>query len=125
MDRLVLGKHPLYLPLPNNYLGNLRIKYFSPDIYRDRILELNASDDRGISVIREKVKSFAMVSVQGHADGYPCPPIKFVILDEADSLTSDAQSALRRTMEIFSKNTRFCIICNYICRLFFRFTSES
>ncbi|KAL4220047.1 replication factor C subunit 4 [Mactra antiquata] len=88
------------------------------DMFKTRVLELNASDERGINVIREKVKTFSQQSASSvRPDGKPCPPFKIVILDEADSMTGAAQAALRRTMEKQSKTTRFCLICNYVSRI--------
>ncbi|KAL4870826.1 hypothetical protein BDV12DRAFT_184191 [Aspergillus spectabilis] len=97
---------------------------FGPALYRSRILELNASDERGIGIVREKVKGFARVQLShptgldaAYFEKYPCPPFKIIILDEADSMTQDAQSALRRTMEQYSRITRFCLVCNYVTRI--------
>lgn len=79
-----------------------------------RYLELNASDDRGIKVVREKVKLFAQGAINSSES---MPAFKIIVLDEADSMTNDAQSALRRMMEDYSKVTRFCLICNYVSRI--------
>ncbi|WP_254823866.1 replication factor C small subunit [Haloglomus halophilum] len=76
------------------------------DDWRENFLELNASDQRGIDVVRDRIKSFARASFGGY-------DYRVIFLDEADALTSDAQGALRRTMEQFSNNTRFILSCNY------------
>ncbi len=75
--------------------------------YRRYILETNASDERGIDVIRTKVKEFARARVSGDV------PFKLIILDEADNMTADAQQALRRLMEVFTPTSRFILIANY------------
>ena len=83
--------------------------------------------------MREKVKNFAQLTAGGKRPdgknqekydvseislpGVACPPYKIIILDEADSMTKDAQSALRRTMEKSGRSTKFCLICNYVSRI--------
>ena len=79
--------------------------------WRDNYLELNASDERGINVIREKVKNFARTKSIGNV------PFKVIFLDEADALTPEAQQALRRTMENYSSTCRFILSCNYSSKI--------
>ncbi len=79
--------------------------------WRDNFLELNSSDERGIDVVRTKVKNFARTKPIGDA------PFKIIFLDESDALTNDAQNALRRTMEQYSDICRFILSCNYPSRI--------
>ncbi|KAI8897363.1 P-loop containing nucleoside triphosphate hydrolase protein [Globomyces pollinis-pini] len=80
--------------------------------FKSMILELNASDDRGIAVVRDQIKSFASTKTLFSNNGY-----KMIILDEADALTQTAQNALRRVIEQYTKNVRFCLICNYVGKI--------
>ena len=84
---------------------------FIPSDRVANVKRLNASDDRGINVVREDIKNFARVLPSGKAR------FKLIILDEADQMTSEAQHALRRTMENFNEITRFILICNYSSRI--------
>lgn len=93
---------------------SLCYELFGPNNFKNRVLELNASDERGIGVVRDSILRFAKTSLSSPDPNYPSPPIKLIILDEADSMTYDAQSALRKIMEDYLETTRFCIICNYI-----------
>ena len=93
---------------------------------RQMVLELNASDDRGIDVVREQIKTFASTKQiftmgasarAGSGGAGSIAGYKLIILDEADAMTSTAQMALRRIMEKYTANTRFCIIANYAHKL--------
>ena len=81
------------------------------DDWKGNFIELNASDERGIDVVRGKIKEFARTAPLGGAE------FKIIFMDEADALTSDAQAALRRTMEKFSKICRFILSCNYSTKI--------
>ncbi|KAK9325865.1 P-loop containing nucleoside triphosphate hydrolase protein [Lipomyces orientalis] len=93
-----IGKTTSILCLARTLLG---------ENYKEGVLELNASDERGVDVVRNRIKAFA----QKHVN-LPPGRQKIVILDEADSMTAQAQQALRRTMEIYASTTRFAFACN-------------
>ncbi|MBI2650371.1 replication factor C small subunit [Candidatus Woesearchaeota archaeon] len=81
------------------------------DLWRQNFLELNASDERGIDIIRNKVKDFARTRAIGNV------PFKIIYLDECDALTREAQQALRRTMENYTQNCRFILSANYSSKI--------
>ena len=87
------------------------VKELFKENWRENYLELNASDERGINVVREKVKNFARTKSLGNM------PFKVIFLDEADALTPEAQQALRRTMENYSATCRFILSCNYSSKI--------
>ncbi|KAK8199659.1 putative DNA replication factor C subunit Rfc3 [Phyllosticta capitalensis] len=104
------GKTSTVLALARRIYGNKNM--------RQMVLELNASDDRGIDVVREQIKTFSstrQIFSSGPSSGLAS--FKLIILDEADAMTSQAQMALRRIMEKYTANTRFCIIANYTHKL--------
>ncbi|KAI1943794.1 Subunit of heteropentameric Replication factor C (RF-C) [Ophidiomyces ophidiicola] len=108
------GKTSTILALARRIYGNKNM--------RQMVLELNASDDRGIDVVREQIKTFASTKqifsmVAGGQSDTGLGAFKLIILDEADAMTSTAQMALRRIMEKYTANTRFCIIANYSHKL--------
>ncbi len=84
---------------------------FGEDKWRQNFLELNASDERGIDIVRNKVKDFARTKAIGNV------PFKIIYLDESDALTKEAQQALRRTMENFTRTCRFILACNYSSKI--------
>ncbi len=90
---------------------------FGDKLFNSRVIILNASDDRGINAVREKIKTFAKASIRYDTKFEDTPPYKLIILDESDSMTTDAQAALRKIIEDNTGITRFCFICNYINKI--------
>ena len=92
-------------------LALIIVKELFKDKWKENYLELNASDERGIDVVRQKVKEFARTKALGTV------PFKVIFLDEADALTKEAQQALRRTMENYTSTCRFILSCNYSSKI--------
>jgi replication factor C small subunit len=92
-------------------LALIVVKELFGEDWKENYLELNASDERGINIIREKVKNFARTKSLGRVS------FKVIFLDEADALTPEAQQALRRTMENYSSTCRFILSCNYSSKI--------
>ena len=92
-------------------LALIVVKSLFDESWRENYLELNASDERGIDVVRQKVKDFARTKALGDV------PFKVIFLDEADALTREAQQALRRTMENYTSTCRFILSCNYSSKI--------
>ncbi|KAK7201277.1 replication factor C, subunit 3 [Novymonas esmeraldas] len=100
---------------------------YGKDRVRANVLEMNASDDRGIDVVRHQIREFSSTSSifsmmgpgsgGGGGGGGAAPTFKLVILDEADQMSHDAQAALRRVIEKYTRNVRFCILCNHINKI--------
>jgi replication factor C subunit 2/4 len=83
--------------------------------YKEAVLELNASDERGIEVVRSKIKTFAQKKVN-----IPDGRHKIIILDEVDSMTEGAQQSLRQIIEDYSSTTRFALACNNSTQVYYK-----
>jgi replication factor C small subunit len=92
-------------------LALIIVKQLFGENWKQNYIELNASDERGIDVVRQKVKDFARTKALGNV------PFKVIFLDEADALTREAQQALRRTMENYTNTCRFILSCNYSSKI--------
>lgn len=88
-------------------------EHYGPD-FKCKVMEVNASDERGVEVVTGKIKSFVETSSLAKSDSLG---VKLVVLDEVDALTAEAQSALRRIMEKSSARVRFCLCCNYVSKI--------
>ena len=114
------GEMPHFIIYGNSGIGKttaisaLCHQLFGPRRYHEHVLELNASDERGIGVVRDKIIKFAKLAIGTRDPRYLCPDYNVIVLDEADAMTKEAQSALRKVIEERSKTTRFVLICNYI-----------
>lgn len=85
---------------------------FGDELMNERVFQISASDERGINMVREKIKFFSSLKVgRKNVEDRLCPDLKMVVIDEVDSLTFDAQTALRNVIETSSRSTRFCMIC--------------
>src|ERR671913_20112 len=103
-----IGKTTTALCLAREILGNN---------WKRDTLELNASDERGIKMVRERVKEFASIMKISINQEKNEKPFKIIILDEADEMTTEAQTALRRIIEDSARTTRFIFICNYLSHI--------
>ena len=90
-------------------------KYYYKEDYDDMVLILNASEERGIETVRNRIKQF-VISL-GNKENADTPDFKMIILDEIDAMTEDAQAILRKVVEKYVSNVRFCFICNYLKKI--------
>jgi replication factor C subunit 3/5 len=90
-------------------------KHYYKDDFDNMILVLNASEERGIETVRNRIKQF--VITKGTPTNKDIPPFKLIILDEIDAMTEDAQAILRKVIEKYVTNVRFCFICNYLKKI--------
>lgn len=90
-------------------------KHYYREDYHNMVLILNASEERGIETVRNRIKQF--VTTHGLAENPNTPNFKLIILDEIDAMTDDAQAILRKVVEKYVNNVRFCFICNYLKKI--------
>jgi replication factor C subunit 2/4 len=119
---LALAKQLYYLPKKK---GESKWEHYERNdkLFKERVIELNASNESGIKVVRDKIKNFANSAINT-IENNNIPTFKIIILDEADAMTNDSQFALRRIIELYTHSTRFILICNYVTKIIEPLTSR-